>query len=309
MAVKSKTVYVCTECGAESPKWAGKCPSCGQWDTLTEFKIETSEKASKTAKEAGMNLQSIYFGGGTPAILDAFQINDLLECVYKNFDVTDKCEVTFEAGRPECITKDKLRAMLQYGVNRISVNTQSTNDSILKAIGRNHTYEDLKNLINSEHNLGRPDVAKLLVKNGYAKNVQQAFVKYLNDVKSKLGDRVKGIPYEECIDLIINSGGIPVLAHPKTLKLDDNELRELVKHMKSIGLNGIEVYHSIHNEEERNNYLNMANDFDLLISGGTDYHGPINKPNIKLGSGDNGNVKIKKLTLLDELNRRKDATN
>lgn len=50
MAVKSKTVYVCTECGAESPKWAGKCPSCGQWDTLTEFKIETSEKTSKTAR-------------------------------------------------------------------------------------------------------------------------------------------------------------------------------------------------------------------------------------------------------------------
>ena len=74
--------------------------------------------------------------------------------------------------------------------------------------------------------------------------------------------------------------------------------------MKSIGLNGLEVYHSIHSDEEREKYLSIANDYDLLISGGTDYHGPINKPNIKLGSGDNGNVKIKKLTLLDELNRR-----
>ena len=74
---------------------------------------------------------------------------------------------------------------------------------------------------------------------------------------------------------------------------------------KSIGLSGIEVYHSIHSEIERYNYLNIANNYDLLISGGTDYHGPIGKPYIKLGSGENGNVKIKKLTLLDELNRRK----
>ncbi len=47
MAVKNKTVYVCTECGAESPKWSGKCPACGQWDTMTEFKVSTPEKTSK----------------------------------------------------------------------------------------------------------------------------------------------------------------------------------------------------------------------------------------------------------------------
>lgn len=98
--------------------------------------------ASKTAKDAGLNLESVYFGGGTPAILDAFQINELLECVYKSFDIGDKCEVTFEAGRPECITKDKLLVLKRFGVNRISVNTQSTNDNVLKAIGRNHTYSD-----------------------------------------------------------------------------------------------------------------------------------------------------------------------
>ena len=47
MAIKNKTVYVCTECGAESPKWSGKCPACGQWDTMSEFKISTPEKTSK----------------------------------------------------------------------------------------------------------------------------------------------------------------------------------------------------------------------------------------------------------------------
>ena len=48
MASKNKTVYVCTECGAESPKWSGKCPACGQWDTMTEFKITAPEKSTKT---------------------------------------------------------------------------------------------------------------------------------------------------------------------------------------------------------------------------------------------------------------------
>ena len=74
--------------------------------------------------------------------------------------------------------------------------------------------------------------------------------------------------------------------------------------MKSIGLAGMEVYHSIHSEVERNEFLNIANDYDLLISGGTDYHGSVNKPYIKLGSGENNNVKIRKLSLVDELNKK-----
>ena len=59
MAVKNKTVYVCTECGAESPKWSGKCPACGQWDTMTEFKIQTSEKTSKQTSTARISSTAI----------------------------------------------------------------------------------------------------------------------------------------------------------------------------------------------------------------------------------------------------------
>ena len=190
-------------------------------------------------------------------------------------------------------------------VRDINVNTVLSVIELLKTDYNIYfSYDDLKKLINSEHNLGRPDVARLLMKNGYVHSVPEAFDKYLNNIRAKLGKRLKGLPYEECIDLILKSGGIPVLAHPKTLKLDDKELRELIKYMKSIGLSGIEVYHSIHSEEGRNNYLSIANDYDLLISGGTDYHGPINKPFIKLGSGENNNIKIRKLTLVDELNRK-----
>lgn len=203
---------------------------------------------------------------------------------------------------------DKNNELLNKKLNKIrdiNVNTVLSYIEILKNDYNIYfSYDDLRNLINSNHNLGRPDVARLLMKNGYVKSVPEAFDKYLIAAREKLGKRLKGIPFEECIDLIIKSGGIPVLAHPKTLKLDNNDLRELIRYMKSIGLSGVEVYHSIHSEEERNDFLNIANDYNLLISGGTDYHGPVNKPYIKLGSGENNNVKIRKLSLVDELNRK-----
>ena len=71
--------------------------------------------------------------------------------------------------------------------------------------------------------------------------------------------------------------------------------------MITSGLKGIEVYHSSHTKEEMEYYLSIANKYNLLISGGSDYHGKSVKPEIELGTGKN-NLKIKKLTILDSLN-------
>ena len=97
---------------------------------------------SETIKNLGLNLKSVYVGGGTPAILDEKQIDFLLSSVYRKFDIDEKCEFTFEAGRPDCITYDKLKVLSDYGVSRISINTQTTNDDVLKNIGRSHNYSD-----------------------------------------------------------------------------------------------------------------------------------------------------------------------
>jgi len=165
------------------------------------------------------------------------------------------------------------------------------------------TYQELKELINANHNLGRPDIAKLLIKKGYVKTVQEAFDKYLIDAYTKIGGRKKGIPYSECIELILKSNGIPVLAHPKTLLLDDKELLLLLKDMISCGLIGIEAYHSTHTSEEVRKYIEIANELGLAISGGSDYHGIITKPDIELGYGKNNNLKIKQLSILDKIKR------
>ena len=74
--------------------------------------------------------------------------------------------------------------------------------------------------------------------------------------------------------------------------------------MINIGLKGIEVYHSSHTEEEIKYYLEIANKYNLLISGGSDYHGPTIKPDIDLGTGKNHNIKIKSLSLVETIKKQ-----
>ena len=162
--------------------------------------------------------------------------------------------------------------------------------------------EDIYNLVNANHNIGRPDLAKLCIKYGYVNTVKEAFDRYLVDAYNKTRKVRKGIDIEECLNLIKDSGGIPVLAHPKTLELTDKELLILIKNMMQLGLQGIEVYHSSHSMSDMDYYLEIANKFDLLISGGSDYHGKVCKPDIEIGTGKNNNLKIKKLSILDKFN-------
>lgn len=156
---------------------------------------------------------------------------------------------------------------------------------------------DIEELLNSRGNIGRPHIARLCVKYGYAKTVQDAFDKYLLDAYEKVRKIQYKLTYQECLQLILNSGGIPVLAHPKTLKLSDEELFSLIQKLIKDGLKGIEVYHSTHSKAEEDKYLEISKRLNLLVSGGSDYHGPNIKPNIHIGTG-KANLKIKELSLL-----------
>lgn len=164
--------------------------------------------------------------------------------------------------------------------------------------------KEIKEIINRKGNIGRPLVARLLVKYGYASSVEDAFQKYLNPAYTKTRKTNKGINYEECIRLIKEANGISVLAHPNQLLLNDTELENTLKKLISCGLDGIEVYHSGHSKEEVEKYLYLADKYNLFISGGSDFHGIDVKPDIELGSGYKNNVKIKRLSLVDEIKRR-----
>lgn len=179
--------------------------------------------------------------------------------------------------------------------------------SIMEQMKRDYgvvfAYDDIKELVNYNHNLGRPDLAILCVKYGYATSIQDAFDKYLIEAHRKTRKTCNGLSYKECIELILKSDGIPVLAHPKSLELPEKEFIELLKEMIDLGLKGIEVYHSSHTEEETKYYLDIANKYNLLVSGGSDYHGPTIKPDIKLGTGKKNNLKIKSLSLVNNIKK------
>ncbi len=93
------------------------------------------------ARELGLRLETVYFGGGTPTTLTPEQLQQLTEAVERSFDLSAVREYTVEAGRPDTVTADKLRVLKSAGVSRISINPQTLSDRVLTAIGRRHTAE------------------------------------------------------------------------------------------------------------------------------------------------------------------------
>ena len=97
------------------------------------------EKTGHIAKQLGLRLETIYFGGGTPTTLSASQLKKLFDVISDNFDLSALREYTVEAGRPDTVTQDKLIALKNAKVGRISINPQTFNDDVLNTIGRRHT--------------------------------------------------------------------------------------------------------------------------------------------------------------------------
>ena len=92
---------------------------------------------------ANRTLDTVYIGGGTPTTLEPHQIERLIGYLRKKLDFSKVKEFTVESGRPDSITREKLKAMKKMGVDRISVNPQTMNDETLKLIGRRHNVEQL----------------------------------------------------------------------------------------------------------------------------------------------------------------------
>ena len=103
-------------------------------------------------------LKNIYIGGGTPTSLDETQLERLLQKIKDLFAPDESMEYTVEAGRPDTITKEKLRLMKVYGVNRISINPQTMNDETLKRIGRKHDVADIIRVYEEARAVGHENI-------------------------------------------------------------------------------------------------------------------------------------------------------
>ncbi|MCR5353201.1 MAG: coproporphyrinogen dehydrogenase HemZ [Clostridiales bacterium] len=139
------------------------------------------EKISRFSKSSGIKIETVYIGGGTPAILDENQISKLLHVVNDNLFSSDLREFTFEAGRPDCTTKEKLKIIKNAGVTRLSINTQTTNDDILCAVGRKHTFDDYKSCMNEAHDAGFDNINTDLIA-GLPGESEKSFEKSVDDI-------------------------------------------------------------------------------------------------------------------------------
>ena len=97
------------------------------------------------ARQLGLRLETVYFGGGTPTTLSAEQLTDLFRAVENSFDLSTVREYTVEAGRPDTVTPEKMAAIHAAGVGRVSINPQTLQPAVLAGIGRKHTVEQFYN--------------------------------------------------------------------------------------------------------------------------------------------------------------------
>ncbi|MCK4322956.1 MAG: PHP domain-containing protein [Armatimonadetes bacterium] len=126
--------------------------------------------------------------------------------------------------------------------------------------------------------IGRPHIARRLVREGYVPDARQAFARYLRRGGSAYVERYRLTP-EEAVELVITAGGLPVLAHPA---LDGAE--QHVDSLIDCGLQGLEAYHIIHSPAQTRRYIARAQEKGLLITGGSDSHGPEGPIPVEIGA-------------------------
>ena len=168
----------------------------------------------------------------------------------------------------------------------------------LNALGLELSEDEVRAKAGSE-SIGRPHIAQVLVEKGYVRDTREAFDRYLGEgaaayVPRSLADT------RDVITWIRHAGGVPVLAHPTWTRCEGAPLYRLCACLKEAGLLGLEVFYSTHNRKQTSRYLELAKRLDLLVTGGSDFHGAAN-PAIQVGRG-KGNLKVP-AALLDPLRR------
>jgi predicted metal-dependent phosphoesterase TrpH len=175
---------------------------------------------------------------------------------------------------------------LDKALKRLQIARKNRNPQIidhLKKLGIDISLKDLQEEF-GESQLGRPHIAQLMVKKGFVATIDEAFDSYIGKNKPAYVDKHR-MSCAEAIETIRGAGGIAVLAHPYLLRTNGNHAFEnLLIHLKSLGLGGLEVYYPDHPADETVFFVALAKRLDLLMTGGTDFHGNVN-PDIEMGRG------------------------
>ena len=167
---------------------------------------------------------------------------------------------------------EAIRRMVEKGhANRIE-KVKGRLQFLQDQFGFDFTEEEIKELL-SKYNPGKPHIAALMIRHGYAANINDALHRYLN--KKNFPDIF--IRPEEVIKAVTDSGGIPILAHPSYGSGDElivgKEMDERLSRLIAEGLRGVEAYYSGFSPKMQQELLSLASRYGLYVTAGSDYHG------------------------------------
>ncbi len=130
-------------------------------------------------------------------------------------------------------------------------------------------FEDVKNMVAEGGSIGRPHIAKAITNAGGTSNVMEAYSKYIHRASPVYVERKTVTPFD-AVEVIYDSGGIPVIAHPYDIDIAE----KLIKDLMNCGLMGIEAYHRKHSPAIVEYFSSMAENLGLIVTGGSDFHAP-----------------------------------
>ncbi len=165
------------------------------------------------------------------------------------------------------------------------------------------TYSDVKRYARNKNSIGRFDIAIAMANLGYSEDPTSAYGDFLDTSKSFYVTRQKMTP-KELLPKIRKCHGVPVLAHPKSLKMNNSDTKEFISLLKGYGLEGIEAYNAHNDKEQRSFYAKLAKEFDLAITVGSDFHGGKRTNPVKIGYGIDNNLMISDTNIITDLKDR-----
>lgn len=192
-----------------SPSLKKKIPA------YVDLMCEEIRYTGKLINELGLNILSVYWGGGTPTTLEKEDLEKIFKTIEESCSLKSVKEYTVEAGRPDTVCREKLEVLKKYGVSRISINPQTFNDEVLKAIGRHHTSEQTVN-------------AYILAREMGFNNINADLIAALPSDKPKSFE----ISVKKAIEMGFESITVHTLAKKRSSSLSDSQL-ELTSTVKT----------------------------------------------------------------------------
>ena len=166
-------------------------------------------------------------------------------------------------------TQNDFKNLLKIQQHARTKQTKEILALLAKKEGIKIKYEDVKNMVAEGGSIGRPHIAKAITNAGGTSNIMEAYSKYIHRASPVYVERKTVSPFD-AVEVIYDSGGIPVIAHPYDIDIAE----KLIKDLMNCGLRGIEAYHRKHSPAIVEYFSSMAEQLGLIVTGGSDFHAP-----------------------------------